>query len=261
MRGQVYPYRANAVDSYAAGQLGWLDSDGDDILDPLDAELPITIDSLTQEDNSVTVSGSAQIIPYPASHVASVTINELTGVQYRIDGGPWQSAPGTFGGTSAGYQFTVASLLPGVHTLDVAAVDSAGNMSDEYAAETITVIDPADNGLHTELYAPDGVETTAQTVDINGLARHLQGGTVTQVMYRVDGGPWQLATPQDGVFNSNYEPFTLSIAVQDGGTHVVEARAADSSGNVEVNYPSQEIQFGGDSQQQYRTFLPVVIGG
>jgi hypothetical protein len=39
MRGQIYPFYARSIDSYAAGQLGWRDSDGDNVLDPLDVNL------------------------------------------------------------------------------------------------------------------------------------------------------------------------------------------------------------------------------
>lgn len=36
MRGQVWPYRNDTIDEYARGQVGWRDSDGDGILDPVD---------------------------------------------------------------------------------------------------------------------------------------------------------------------------------------------------------------------------------
>ena len=42
MRGQVSPYLRHALDPYAAGQIGWHVSNGDNILDPLHTDLPIT---------------------------------------------------------------------------------------------------------------------------------------------------------------------------------------------------------------------------
>jgi len=145
MRGQVVPFTVGAIDPYAAGQVGWRDSDGDGILDPLDTELPISIDSLSLDGSSVVVSGTVEIVPYPSPSRTSVTINTLTGVQYRFDGGDWQPATaddGAFDGTAEDYHFTV-SLPPGLHTLEVAALDSAGNVSDVYATETVTILGSA----------------------------------------------------------------------------------------------------------------------
>jgi hypothetical protein len=79
-------YTIDAIDPYAAGQVGWRDSDGDDILDPLDTDLPISIESIALDGASATVSGTTSIAPYPSPSRASVTINTLTGVQYRFDG-------------------------------------------------------------------------------------------------------------------------------------------------------------------------------
>ena len=94
MRGQIFPYSTGAIDPYAAGQVGWRDSDGDDIFDPLDTPLPITIESFTQTENNITATGSIQITPYPSPSRADVTINQLVGVQYRFNAGPWPDGNG-----------------------------------------------------------------------------------------------------------------------------------------------------------------------
>jgi hypothetical protein len=260
MRGQIYPYVAGAIDPYAAGQLGWRDSDGDDILDPLDTELPITINTLTQDGNSITVSGTTQIIPYPSPSRTSVTINTLTGVQYRFDGGVWQQAAaddGDFDGTTEDYHFTATLLSSGLHTLEVATVDSAGNLSDVYATETITVFDPVDGGLNTELFVPAS-NVSSQSLTMGGVAYHLEeGGRVAKVEYRTDGGPWQLAIAQDGTFDSNYEPFTITFDALEPGTYLVEAFATAADGYTETNIASQEIEI----SQLFTLFLPTVMGG
>ena len=254
MRGGTYPYRADAIDSYAAGQVGWRDSDGDDILDPLDTDLPISIASVAVEGDRVTVSGATEIIPYPSPSRTSVTINTLTGVQYRFDGGDWQQAAaddGSFDETSESYHFT-ASPPPGLRTLEVVALDSAGNISDIGATETISILDPVDGGLNTELGLLSGAPS-GQAAIINGVAYHLQGATITGVEYRIDGGPWQSVDAQDGAFDSDYEFFTLSTDWLEAGTYMIEARASDSEGNTEVNFASQEFTVA------YTVFLPVVL--
>ena len=262
MRGQVFPYTSNAIDSYAAGQVGWRDSDGDDILDPLDVELPVNINTLVQDGNNVTINGSANIIPYPSPRHTSVTINTLTNTWYRFDGGGWQEAmasDGAFDTVAENFHFTATSLPPGLHTLEVAAVDSAGNISDVYATESIMVLDDIDGGLNTELYAPAGTISISEVSEINGVAYQLPDGGISQVEYRVDGGPWQSAGAKDGVFDSSYETFTLTTDMSNPGIYLVEARAIDAAGNVEVNYASQQIEVA--EKPQHSIFLPIVVNG
>jgi len=259
MRGGIYPYGADALDPYAAGQVGWRDSDGDGILDPLDTDLPISIASVSIGDGSVTISGTTEIIPYPSPSRTSVTINTLTGVQYRFDGGDWHQATaddGTFDGTSEGYHFT-ASLSPGLHGLEVVALDSAGNVSEVDATETIPILDPVDGGLNTELNQLSGAVRIGNPSVIHGMAYHLEGETIVGVEYRINGSPWQPAVAQDGAFDSDYEPFSVDISTLEAGTFLLQARASDASGYVETNFASEEFTV----VEEHTIFLPLVIRG
>jgi len=141
----------------------------------------------------------------------------------------------------------------------VAALDSAGNVSAEYATRTLTILDPVDGGLNTELYRPEGSLGASQTSSVSGVAYHLAGSTVVNVEYRVDGGSWQPATPQDGAFDSDYEPFTLVINATDATTVLVEARATAADGTVETNFAGEEISVA--STQSHTIFLPIVVNG
>lgn len=265
MRGQVFPFSAHAIDTYAAGQLGWRDSDNDNILDPLDTGLPVSIETATEQDNQVTISGSANITPYPSPTFNSVTINTLTNVRYRINGGPWQAATagdGAFDATSESYQFTTAPLAPGQHTLEVAAIDSAGNESDNYATQTITILDPVDGGLNTEFDPPhQSVAASGGSTTVSGVAYHMENGAIAQVEYRIDGSPWHNAAAHDGAFDSNNEPFSIIVDTQtlEPGTHVIEARATDTNGNVETNVAQHQIEV--TDGPQYSVFIPIVANG
>jgi len=263
MRGGIGPYRYPAIDEYAAGQIGWRDSDGDGILDPLDTGLPVTISAVSVEGSSIVVSGTTEIIPYPSLRPRSITINTLTGVQYRFDGGEWRDAlanDGTFDGTAESFSFA-DTLSSGWHTLEIAGVDSAGNVSDVYATRTIAVMDPIDGGLNTELreqHLDDRDVSNNEMVTISGVAYHLERGIIADVQYRVDGSSWQSVPAQDGAFDSAYEPFTLQIDSLEPGTHLIEARAIDGDGQVEVNCAAQEVTV---ARRTSTMFLPVVLGG
>ncbi|MCB0191300.1 MAG: hypothetical protein KDJ65_05095 [Anaerolineae bacterium] len=259
MRGQISPFDAKLIDVYAAGQIGWKDSDNDNIFDPMDTDLPITIDSFSQTNNTVTLTGNTNIIAYPSPSRIGVTINTLTGVKYRFGTNPWQIASaidGKFNGTAEKYYFSATINTPGQHTLQIAATDSAGNMSSNYATHSVIILDPIDGGLNTELY-PLGQITVNDLSQIYGKAYHMQGGKVVNVEYRIDSGLWQPAVPSDGAFNSAYEDFRIdpnSIEL-DPGTYTIEARATDDQGNVEVNAASREVQV----QEIKQYFIPIII--
>lgn len=258
MRGQTQPYISHALDAYGAGQVGWRDSDGDHIIDPLDVDLPITIDSISQSGNQVTLSGSAQITPFPSPSRTSVTINQLTGVSYRLNGGEWQPAAaldGTFDGTAENYQATIPSLLPGLYTLEVTALDSAGNLSDIFATEHIAIPDPIDGGLNTVI-DPPGPVLSGQAMVVNGLAYHMDGIAIIKVEYRLNGGPWQAVNAQDGVFDSDYEPFQMTLNPLEEGSYLLEAFATDANGQVEANIARYEFEV-----RENTIFLPAVFQG
>jgi len=256
MRGQIYPYTAKAIDQYAAGQIGWRDSDSDNILDPLDVSLPITFTGFVQQQAAITVTGSASMTPYPSPNGSSFTINQFATVKYRFDGGSWQTATIDSLGTEAAsltFHFTAAGLAAGSHTLEVTAVDSAGNFSSPYATKTFSVAGLVDGGVNTQLNPVSGSTVT-------GVAYSTGSGTIANVEYRVDAGTWQPATPQDGAFNSNYEPFTINLAdIQIAATqpYTLEARAIDNTGYIETAPASTVIQPGGG--QQYSVFVPIII--
>lgn len=259
MRGQIYPYTVKAIDDYAAGQLGWRDTDADNILDPLDTELPVNLGSVTLEGARVSAAGTASIIPYPSPNRTSITINKLTSVQYRLNGGQWSQAVLNSDSepTSATFHFITDSLLPGLHTLEVAAVDNRGNVSAVYASKTITVFDPVDGDLNTELSLPSGNSHVNSDIILHGVAYHIQGSPISQVEYRINGTTWQKALPNDGAFDSNYEPFTITIRSSEPGMFLIEARSTTADGTMEINVATREIQF--VDQPLHTIFLPIVV--
>lgn len=260
MRGQIYPYTLGAIDSYAAGQIGWRDSDKDNILDPLDTQLTITLGEISRNERQITGSGAAQIIPYPSPNRASVTINTLTGVKYRFNGGSWQpalAADGAFDEINEDYRIVSALLEPGLYLLEAAAFDSAGNISDPFASSTVIIPDPFDPGPNTELYAPDNTVAN-QALNLSGIAYHTQRGQIAQVEFRVNKGPWQLALAQDGLFDDDYEPFIVPLNLVEAGTYLIETFATDADGFVESNFASQEFQV---IQPLTTVFLPLLTSG
>ncbi len=141
MRGGVAPFVNRQIDYYAKGQIGWRDSDQDNIPDLLDT-YPNTIirSSGSSSDTTPTIYGSAEVYqlenlnPYYSTSRSGLsydmTIDEISTVQYRVDGGSWQGAEavdGKFNQSREDFKFTTAVLSKGIHKIETRAKNSVGN--------------------------------------------------------------------------------------------------------------------------------------
>jgi hypothetical protein len=78
-------------------QLGWRDSDSDGIFDVLDVPIQMQGQGYWDEvSGTYRFSGSAQVGTLPNINVAGlrndITINKISKIEYRLDGGAWQTA-------------------------------------------------------------------------------------------------------------------------------------------------------------------------
>jgi hypothetical protein len=263
MRGQTSPFWSGSVDEYARGQIGWRDSDGDGILDPMDTTLSVVsadyvIDS--QRPNVLAFTGTVRDDPYPSPLRRSALINTITQVQYRVGEGSWvnaQSSDGAFDTYIEDFMFTTYPLPTGDLTVELRVVDSAGNELIQ-PVTSVSIVDPVDSILDTT---------------ITRLEQHSEGGEVTQVTYygqgasstsyvagvyyRIDGGAWQPVSAGDNAFDEPEEDFTFSVDMTalSPGPHQVQAYSTDGEGNIETS-PATDSLFV-QTTTRY-VFLPVV---
>ncbi len=129
-------------------QIGWRDTDTDGVPDILDVAPTASLNAYTPDpttDTTPTYTGSASVGYYPNQSYpgADCTVNRIANVQYRVDGGSWQNATatdGTFDGGTEAYTFTTSALSAGTHTIEVRAVDTAGNVTGTpYPSDSITI--------------------------------------------------------------------------------------------------------------------------
>jgi hypothetical protein len=266
MRGQIWPYQAGAIDPYARGQLGWRDSDGDGLLDPVDTTLNVTGANYVADagqPNVLTFTGNVQDHPYPSSLRRSTLINVIDRVQYRVAGGGWtdaQPADGDFDTYAEAFTFITSPLPSGDLAVDLRVIDSAGNELIQTIA-TVSVADPVDAILNTTLTRLEQQSKSSEPTQViyNG-----QGTSATSFIagayYRIDSGPWQPAAAADGTFDESQESFTVAIDLTtlSPGAHQVQAYSADGQGNVETSPASASFSI---QQQTYTVFLPLVLGG
>jgi len=109
--------------------------------------------------------------------------------------------------------------------------------------------------LNTELDQPSGFVSASDVSVMSGVAYHLEGGIIADVQYRIDGGSWRSVDALDGAFDSDFESFILEIDSLEAGAYLIQARAIDGNGNIEINFANQQVTVA------YTAFLPVVMGG
>ncbi|MEW6620508.1 MAG: hypothetical protein AB1422_14425, partial [bacterium] len=171
MRGQIFPYSIGAVCTYTRQQIGWRDTDNDDILDIVDT-FPITqLQSYVPDpttDNTPTYNGTVKVNPYPNNNPygtgSDITINLITDVQYRINGGSWidcQSSDGNFDEAEEGFYFTPAALVDGTYLFEVRSSNSCATQTQvntqppPYSNDQLSIISPGG----VVVLAPAGKET------------------------------------------------------------------------------------------------------
>jgi hypothetical protein len=267
MRGQVYPYRVGAVDPYARAQLGWRDSDGDGILDPMDTTLSVsgvTWAADAGHPNVLTFSGTVQDNPYPSPLRRSILINTIARVQYRVAGGGWAEvypADGRFDAYTETFTFTTPPLPGGDLAVDLRVVDTAGNELVQTIA-TASVTDPVDAILDTTL------TRLVQSGEVGGLDSRIvyagQGTSTASFIagayYRIDDAPWQPVAAADGAFDESQESFTVTVDLSSlsPGLHRVQAYSVDGLGNVETSPASDTLSV---QQSTHSIFLPILAAG
>lgn len=135
-------FDAGQIDSSALHQVGYRDSDGDGLIDPLDTAPALDLQSSTLASGTgrPVIRGAARDIPFPSTFQSDVTLHRIRAVEFRVDGGPWipaAPADGAFDGASEEFSAELP-LYDGSYSVEVRATNSAG-ISSEPAARRVEV--------------------------------------------------------------------------------------------------------------------------
>lgn len=250
------------IDPAALAQLGYRDSDGDGLIDPLDTTPQVTLSPplVSADDNRPILSGQSTDLPFLSPIQQSVSVNRISAIEYRVDGGIWlpvSAADGAFDSAAEPFATTLP-LYDGKYVVEARACNSVGNCS-PVAGRTVTVsqVGPQPDyrpGLpafsaSTTVQIQLGAPATTQAVQIsNDLSfadaawqpyqdrlpfslRPADGAQRVYVRYRDAAGrvslPFALpitldTTPPDGqVLRDPQRPQRLIVQAHDDGTGVV----------------------------------------
>lgn len=148
---------------YTMQQIGWWDTDGDGIFDPVDTDVACSLNAYTSDptsDHQLKYSGIAVDQPCDSLTFTPVTINSISDVEYRVDNGSWFTASAADGAFDSPYEifsFTTPKLAAGKHTITVRARNCVGNTSSE-VTDSVTItpdttppvnLKVRDDGLYT----------------------------------------------------------------------------------------------------------------
>lgn len=138
------------VDSFTMGQIGWWDGDVDGLSNPIDTQPRASILSYGPTDGNpyrLTFGGSAADVPLtnlnPVGYNHDITLNEIAGVEWRIDGGAWTAASvvdGAWNESLEDFTFVTEPLGLGAHVVEARATNVVGNAQSVADAETVVVM-------------------------------------------------------------------------------------------------------------------------
>jgi len=141
-------YAANISSTESFESIGWKDSDGDGIFDVFD--VPISFAASSQFDpgtNRLRIIGDAAIGVLPNQNSwglqNSVTINRLSHIEYRLDGGPWQTGP-IIDDYTDDFDFLIQLPDSGPHSVEVRIVDETGHIQSQSLTASTAHIDSTD---------------------------------------------------------------------------------------------------------------------
>ncbi len=149
MWSSTAPIESNILEFNSAKQIGLLDADGDSIPNILDMHPQTALDPYgadTTNDFTPTYTGSGAAIPRQNMNTSGaghyITLNVVSLVEVRVDGGAWTAATptdGTFDDSLEAFSFTTAPLANGSHVIQARAIHSYGNPDTTPAADTLFV--------------------------------------------------------------------------------------------------------------------------
>ncbi len=138
MRGQVTPYTLGAVDMYARGQIGIIDSERNGILDVLETAPDIELGEVEGGAGTThpRITGSSSVTkvenknPYGLGN--DITVAKIATAECRADGGEWETGEASDGSFNEGSEdFTCSlNLSLGRHTIEVRTRDNYNNYSE-----------------------------------------------------------------------------------------------------------------------------------
>jgi hypothetical protein len=218
-------YANRQIDPSALAQVGYLDSNGDGVIDPLDTTPKLDLVDIVGLAGSQRpiLAGAAREVGYPAPLQVPASIHSISAIEYRVGGSAWQripSADGAYDSRSERFEVELP-LYDGTYTIELRALNSAGRASPA-VSRTVLV-----SGVGPQ--PPYAVEAPAYVAE-------------PQVTFHLSAPPETPAIQisADPLFGSaEWQPFTTDYAKPlppEDGTQTFYARFQDAEGRASLAF-------------------------
>lgn len=219
MLDPVNAYPIGAIDSAALGQVGYRDSDGDGIPDPLDTQPTLSASILPPAGPGMRplVTAHATDQPFPTLQQRSLSINSISQIEYRANGGDWNPLPQPDGPFDSTDETSVVELplYDGTQQIELRAINRIG-MASPSVSQAVSI-----QGIGSE--PAYSIENTIyqNTSDIT-LDLQIQPGTQIRSSETLSFGdsPWQAATSS----------YTHTLGSHSDGQHTIYIALRDAQG-------------------------------
>jgi len=201
MRGLTPPFTGNQICGFTKGQIGWNDTNGNHIPDVLDTYPTSTLDTMPGKvlnKTTYTYYGNASEVPLQNLNPMEgaprhdCTINRMSKVEWRLDGGSWSTATpvdGFWSNQSEAYKFTMNGLTEGTHKVEVRATNNRAHVQPVLTNETFIV----DMTRPITQVSPLPTYETQTSFQVNWTGNDGTGSGLKdiQLFYQKDNGGWK----------------------------------------------------------------------
>jgi hypothetical protein len=127
--------------------------------------------------------------------------------------------------------------------------DGRADILDTFPETTLIPYSPDPTSDNTPTYTGSATVQPMTNQNPNGPGNDITTNTVAAVEYRVDGGTWMWADPDDGYYDEGVETYTFTTPPLTEGTHTIETRATNKVGNADQSPASDTLTVvGGGSE-------------
>jgi len=183
----MYSNNLECISEGSRAQIGWLDTDGDEIPDPVDIEPETELSLLPAGTGNLILSGRAYVRLVPNRNPIGYTtdggilppqpstVKSIQRVEYRINGGEWAEATasdGAFDDKEEDFALNV-EVASESYTVEVRAVDSGGNIDSTPAVYVIEEGHPPALVVDQVLLYPNPLTNSGARIEVigSGIAR------------------------------------------------------------------------------------------
>lgn len=185
MASTSQPYVNNQISQSARETIGWKDSDGDGVFDVLD--VPHQLDGEFSYDNAtrqLSFTGQSTVGTLPNRNTTGtgndMTINRITGLQYRIDGSPWLDLA-DYDAYDVEIDVTTPPLPAHAGTIELRTIDDRIGVTSEIVSWEFASAEPEDASRQNPAFALDvNNDGAVSAIDVLNIVQSLNNGTVNE---------------------------------------------------------------------------------